>query len=133
MKKLIALIAIVSCFAVKAQSVIRWPEGPMTVASVTATTKVPGYTVTPTNLAYCINITVDTSLVLTFVPTTNKVKAGALIYVKVTNGATAATRTVSGSTGCTMKAFTMTSAKTHMFAFVYDGTNYINTGGLLVN
>jgi len=115
----------------EAQAVVQWPSGAMSVSSVTATTKVPSYSITPTNKSYLINITVDTSLVINF--TNIKVPAGSTVYVKVTNGATAATRTVSGNTKCTMKAFTMTSAKIHMFEFVYDGTNYVNTGGLLVN
>lgn len=134
MKKLLTLIAIVSGFAfnnVKAQAIVGWPQGQMSVASVTATTKVPSYSITPTNLAYHINITVDTSLVINF--TNIKVKAGALVYVKVINGATAAARTVTGNSACTMKSFSMTSAKSHLFTFVYDGTNFINTGGLLIN
>lgn len=135
MKKFIAIaifsLAFIATPLISKAQVVAWPSGAMSVASVTATTKVPAYSITPTNLAYHINITVDTSLVISFANV--KVKAGALVYVKVTNGATAATRTVTGNTKCTMKAFTMTSAKSHMFTFVYDGTNFINTGGLLVN
>lgn len=135
MKKLIAILSIClfTALNVKSQSVLSWPQGTMTVASVTATTKVPTYSVTPTNLCYMINITVDTSLVLKLYPTTNKLKAGAILYVNVTNGATGATRTITGSTACTMASYTMTSAKTHFLTFVYDGTNYINTGVIKVN
>ena len=135
MKKILAIGVFVlsALFATesKAQAVLSWPNGTMTVESATATTKVPSYSITPTNTAYHINVTVDTSLVINF--TNIKVKAGALVYVKVINGATAATRTVTGNTKCTMKSFTMTSAKSHLFTFVYDGTNFINTGGLLIN
>lgn len=133
MKKLIALIAITLCFTVKAQTSPSWPSGAMTVASATATTKVPAYSVTPTNLAYYINITVDTSLVITALPAVNKLKAGSLLYVKVINGATAATRTITGGTNVTMASFTMTSAKQHLLTFVYDGTNYVNVSKFLVN
>lgn len=131
MKKLIALFAITLCFTVKAQ--VAWPSGAMTVASATATTKVPAYSVTPTNLAYYINITVDTSLVITALPAVYKLKAGSLLYVKVINGATGATRTITGGTNVTMASFTMTSAKQHLLTFVYDGTNYVNVSKFLVN
>lgn len=133
MKKLIALLAfsLFTSINASAQAVVSWPTGTMSVVSVTATTKTPSYSITPNNTAYLINITVDTSLVINF--TSLKIKAGALVYVNVTNGATAATRTITGSTKCTMASYTMTSAKTHMLAFVYDGTNYINTGVIKVN
>lgn len=135
MKKIIAIGALLLCMVcateTKAQAVASWPTGTMSVASVTATTKVPSYSITPTNTAYHINITVDTSLVINF--TNVKVKAGALVYVKVINGATAATRTITGNTKCTMQSFTMTSAKSHMLTFVYDGTNFINTSKFLIN
>lgn len=135
MKKLIAIMALclTASLNVNAQATSSWPFGLMTVASATPTTKTPAYSITPTQVAYFINLTVDTSLVITFVPATYKVKAGALVYVNVTNGATLATRTITGSTKCTMASYTMTSAKTHLLAFVYDGTNFINTGVIKVN
>lgn len=136
MKKLFSFFAIAFCLVlsnnVKAQAVVSWPTGTMTVASATATTKVPAYTITPTQTAYWLNLTVDTSLVITFSAVKN-VKAGALVYVNVTNGATAATRTITGSTKCTMASYTMTSSKTHLLEFVYDGTNFINTSVIKVN
>lgn len=135
MKKFLSIavfsLALFAAPMISKAQVVAWPMGQMSVASVTATTKVPSYSITPTNLAYHINITVDTSLVINF--TNVKVKAGALVYVIVTNGATAATRTVSGNTKCVMKAFTMTSAKKHMFLFTYDGTNFNNVAGQLIN
>jgi len=137
MKKIIAIFAIAACFVlgteVKAQATVSWPSGAMTVASATATTKVPAYSITPSNVSYMLNLTVDTSLVITFVPATYKIKAGAIAYVKVTNGATAATRTITGGTKCTMASYTMTSNKQHMLVFVYDGTNFINTDVIKVN
>ena len=136
MKKLFGFIAIAFCLILsnnaKAQAVVSWPTGTMTVASATATTKVPSYTITPTNTAYWLNVTVDTSLVINF-NTTKNLKAGAIIYVNVTNGATAATRTITGNTKCTMVSFTMTSAKSHLLTFIYDGTNFINEGAQRVN
>lgn len=137
MKKLFSILAIAFCLVLsneaKSQAVVSWPAGAMTVASATATTKVPAYSCTPTNTSYMLNLTVDTSLVLTFVPSTKNVKAGALAFVKVINGATAATRTITGGTKCTMASYTMTSAKSHMLTFVYDGTNFINTDVIKVN
>jgi hypothetical protein len=135
MKRIIAILAIAFTFLAtesKAQAIASWPNGSMTVVSATATTKVPAYTIVPTNLCYELNLTVDTSAVFT-ITNTYKVKAGAILYVKVTNGATAATRTITGSTGCTMASYTMTSAKIHLLTFVYDGTNFLNTGVIKIN
>lgn len=126
-------LCLVGTLTSNAQVAPRWPFGNMSVASVTATTKVPAYSVVPTNTEYLLNVTVDTSLVITFVPATYNVKAGAIAYVNVTNGTTGATRTITGSTKCTMATYTMTSAKTHMLTFIYDGTNFINTGVIKVN
>lgn len=136
MKKIAAIICtlcLVFAFESKAQTTPSWPAGPMTVTSVTATTKVPTYSVTPTNLAYLINIAVDTSLVIKAYPSTYNLKKGSILYVVVTNSANGATRTITGSTNVTMQSFTMTSAKTHMLMFVYDGTNYVNVSKFLVN
>jgi hypothetical protein len=137
MKNLIKTLAFIAILAFSAESnaqaVVGWPTGTMSIASVTATTKVTGYTITPIQVAYDINVTVDTSLAITLAPTTYKMKAGAIVYVKVTNNATAATHVVTCASGCTMKSFTLTSAKVHLFTFVYDGTNYLNTAGQLIN
>jgi hypothetical protein len=136
MKKIIALIAICLAFTVEsnAQASVRWPAGSMqSVTAFTNTTKTTTMTpLTCSNTAVYAAITVDTSLVLR--ATINSgVKSGAILYVKVVNGATAATRVVTGSTGITMASYTMTSAKSHLFTFVYDGTNYLNTGVIKID
>lgn len=131
MKKIISLIAILTAFACNAQT---WPSGAMTaVSAATITTKTT--TMTPLsviNIATYAQLTVDTSLVLR--ATINaQIKAGALLYITVINGGTAATRVVTGSTGIIMASYTMTSAKSHLFTFIYDGTNYLNTGVIKIN
>lgn len=131
MKKLITLIALLFCFVGKAQT---WPFGSMTsVAAATITTKTT--TMTPmsiSNIATYAIFTVDTSLVLR-ATINSQIKAGALLYVSVINGATAATRVITGSTGITMASYTMTSAKSHLLTFIYDGTNFVNTGVIKTN
>lgn len=138
MKKVFSIIAIALCFVlsndVKAQASVRWPNGAMqSITAFTNTTKTTTMTpLTCSNTAVYSIITVDTSLVLR--ATINSgVKAGALLYVKVINGATAATRVITGSTGVTMVSYTMTSAKSHVLSFIYDGTNYINTGVIKID
>jgi hypothetical protein len=130
MKNIIALLAICLAFVcndVKAQSVIQYPNGPATITTVTLTTKVPAATLSVTNRCHIHNLTThDTSLVITFSVARGIIK-GSVVYVKIKNSATAATRTITGSTGCTMASYTMTSNKTHLLTFVYDGTNYLNT------
>lgn len=135
MKKLFSLIAVLLFLLTPTQiDAQTWPYAPMTsIAAATVTTKVT--TITPisvTNIATYAIFTVDTSLVLR--ATINSgVKAGALLYIKVINGGTGATRTVTGSTGVTMVSTSLTSAKSHLFTFMYDGTNYINLAMVLLN
>lgn len=135
MKKFLAIavfsLALFAAPVISKAQTTKWPFGAASVSSYTATTLVPSYSFTPLNTLHVFNITVDTSLVINF--TNVKVQAGSIVHVKVTNNTDAAVHTVTGNTKCTMKSFTLTSAKTHMFTFVYDGTNYINTGGLLIN
>lgn len=131
MKKLIAILAILISFGVQAQT---WPYASMTsIAAATVTTKTT--TITPlsvSNIATYAILTVDTSLVLR-ATINSQIKAGALLYVKVINGATAATRVITGSTGITMVSYTMTSAKSHVLSFMYDGTNFVNTGVIKID
>ncbi len=135
MKKIVTLIALfVALVSFDSKAQISWPNGAMqSVTAFTNTTKTTTMTpLTCSNTAVYAVITVDTSLVLR--ATINAgVKKGALLYVKVINGATAATRVITGSTGITMASYTMTSAKSHVLSFFYDGTNYINTGVIKID
>lgn len=134
MKKLLSILFFVIIgFAVNAQTTVKWPSGSMTASSTTLATKVT--TITPiavVNTAQYATFTTDTSIVLR-ASVNSTIRAGALLYVTVVNGATAASRVITGSTGITMVSYTMTSAKTHVLSFVYDGSNYINTGVIKIN
>lgn len=133
MKKLLSILFLVALFSVNAQTTVKWPSGSMTASSTTLATKVT--TITPiavVNTAQYATFTTDTSIVLR-ASVNSTIRAGAILYVTVTNGATAASRTVTGSTGITMASYTMTSAKSHLLTFVYDGSNYINTGVIKIN
>jgi hypothetical protein len=134
MKKLLFALCLFVAVSVNAQTYYKWPSGAMqTVTAFTNTTKTT--TMTPlsivNNVAYA-SITVDTSLVLR-ATVNSSIKAGAMLYVKVINGGTAATRVITGSTGITMVSYSMTSAKSHVLSFFYDGTNYINTGVIKID
>lgn len=135
MKKIISLIVLIVGLSLtsKAQTTVKWPSGSMTASSTTLATKVT--TITPiavVNTAQYATFTTDTSIVLR-ASVNSTIRAGALLYVTVVNGATAASRVITGSTGITMVSYTMTSAKTHVLSFVYDGSNYINTGVIKIN
>lgn len=133
MKKLLTILAISLAFCVSAQTTIKWPAGAWTAVTTSSVTKTT--TITPISIVnnnqYNI-FTVDTSLVLRLT-VNSSVKAGALLYIKVVAGATGATWAVTGSTGVTMASYNLTSAKTHLFSFIYDGTNYLNTGVIKIN
>lgn len=135
MKKFLAIavfsLAIFAAPMISKAQVTAWPFGAATVASYTATTLVPSYSFTPLNTVHIFNISVDTSLVINF--TNVKVKAGAIVFIKVTNNTDAAAHAVTGNTKCVMQSFTLTSAKKHMLGFVYDGTNYVNFSKFLVD
>lgn len=134
MKKLLSIVCLLMLsFAINAQSTVKWPAGAMSTASSTLATKVT--TITPisiVNNAQYASFTTDTSIVLR-ATVNSTIKAGAILYVNVTNGATAASRTITGSTGITMVSYTMTSAKNHLLTFVYDGSNFVNTGVIKTN
>lgn len=136
MKKLFSILAIAFCLVLsnnaKAQATVSWPAGAMTTTAKTLTTKTTPITLAQTNVCQLFTLTHDTSVVITF-NVDSKVKAGAIAYFKVVNGATGATRTITGGTKCTMASYTMTSAKSHMLTFVYDGTNFINTDVIKIN
>jgi hypothetical protein len=135
MKKIMSLVVLFVVLSFNnASSQINWPSGAMqTITAFTNTTKTTTMTpLTCSNTAVYASITVDTSLVLRATINSN-IKKGALLYVTVINGATAATRVITGSTGITMVSYTMTSAKSHVLSFFYDGTNYINTGVIKIN
>jgi hypothetical protein len=136
MKKAIAILFLcaLTCLGMNAQTTIKWPNASMTsVASATLATKVTTMTpISVVNNATYVQLTTDTSLVLR-ASVNSTIRAGALLYVTVTNGATAASRVITGSTGITMASYTMTSAKAHLLTFVYDGTNFLNTGVIKIN
>ena len=134
MKKILSLVALFVVLSFSNASAQNWPFGSMqSITAFTNTTKTTTMTpLTCSNTAVYAIVTVDTSLVLR-ATVNSSIKKGAVLYVKVINGATAATRVITGSTGITMVSYTLTSAKSHVLSFFYDGTNYINTGVIKID
>lgn len=135
MKKILSLVALFVVLSFSNTSAqVNWPYGAMqTVTAFTNTSLTTTMTpLTCSNTAVYASISVDTSLVLR-ATVNSSIKKGALLYVKVINNTDAAAHAVTGSTGITMASYTLTSAKSHLFTFVYDGTNYLNTGVIKID
>lgn len=121
MKKLIALIAIVLCVSVQAQT---WPSGRATNISITAAGGTQSYTIS-NNMNYVGTVPTLTANLTVSVTASSQLKAGAQILLTIkTNGSE--TTTFSGS--IVGPVVTGSAGKTWSQAFLYNGTNFYPQG-----
>lgn len=136
MKKLIFALGLLICFtaASHAQAITNtnaYPFGTITTKTLTATKSADTVAV-KNNVTYVIiSDTMHAAMSIVAVPAT-RLKAGAILYVKLSWGAII--RTVTFSSGYfTSTTATGTANKTQLCTFVYDGSKFINIAKTLDN
>lgn len=130
MKKIIiAALFIISVSAIEAQ-VLRYPFGSATFATLTVDNDT--LTVTPTNSVHYFAAS-DTAIANTLIlADVAKVKAGDVMYVELSGGATVRTFTFSSSYFVSTTVATVANKK-KLVMFVFNGTKYVLVNSIQIN
>lgn len=121
MKKLIALIAILTCFSVEAQT---WPTGKSTTITITAAGGTQSYTIS-NDMNHVASIPTLTANLTISVTASSQLKPGAQIILVIKTNSTETTTFAGSIVG---PVVTGVAGKTWSQAFLYNGTKFYPQG-----